>query len=69
MQMIKLILISLMAALLTGCADKNSIGIIGGADGPTAIFVTTGFDWWHLVVIPVTCALAVLLVWKVKGKR
>ena len=27
--------------------EAASIGIIGGADGPTAIFVTTspGFDW------------------------
>ena len=58
----------MIAALLTGCAEKNSIGIIGGADGPTAIIVSSGFDWWHLVVIPVCCALAVLLVWKVQKK-
>ena len=62
-------LLFIMTALLTGCAEKNSIGFIGGADGPTAIIVSTGFDWWHLVVIPVTCALTVLLVWKIKGKR
>lgn len=26
--------------LLTGCRKSSSIGIIGGADGPTAIFVS-----------------------------
>ena len=31
---------------------NNSLGIIGGADGPTAIFVTTqpGIDWFFLVM-------------------
>ena len=36
--------------------ESNSLGIIGGADGPTAIFVTTapgGYDWllWALVLV------------------
>lgn len=46
------VLISLLAgaAALTGCAalwnrgEAGSIGIIGGADGPTAVFVTTNFS-------------------------
>ncbi|MBE6991927.1 MAG: sodium ion-translocating decarboxylase subunit beta [Ruminococcaceae bacterium] len=63
----KLILpIILLMSLLTGCGEKNSIGVIGGADGPTAIIVSSGFDWWQLVVIPICTALAVLLVWKVR---
>lgn len=28
----------------------SSIGIIGGADGPTAIFVTASPDWWKYVL-------------------
>ena len=54
---------------ITGCAEKSSIGVIGGADGPTAIILSSGFDWWDLVIIPACCALTILLVWKIKGKR
>ena len=44
--------------------ESASVGIIGGADGPTAIFVTTtpgGFNWflWALVLV-----MAVLGWWK-----
>lgn len=35
----------LLAAALTN-AENASMGIIGGADGPTAIFVTTSGDFW-----------------------
>lgn len=28
----------------------GSIGVIGGADGPTAIFVTGGFPWEFLLI-------------------
>ena len=35
--------LALVLPVLTGCTpvEKSSIGIIGGADGPTAIFVAT----------------------------
>ena len=29
----------LLCILLSGCGDDSSIGIIGGADGPTSIIV------------------------------
>lgn len=29
----------LLCLMLTACKDSESIGIIGGADGPTAIFI------------------------------
>ena len=36
------VLASLMLLSLCGCAkERRSIGIIGGADGPTAIFIGT----------------------------
>ena len=39
------LLLALMLLLsLTACGDSASIGIIGGADGPTAIYVTNGDD-------------------------
>ena len=34
--------IVIMGMLLTGCSESQSIGIIGGADGPTSIYVTDG---------------------------
>lgn len=42
---------------LAACGrEAASIGIIGGADGPTAIFVTSNMDWlkvlgWISVII------------------
>ena len=40
--------------------SSNSIGIIGGADGPTAIFVTAGFPWGLLFAILGCIALVIL---------
>ena len=40
--------------------ESNSLGIIGGADGPTAIFVTTapgGYDWVLWVLLLVMCGI------------
>ena len=49
---------SLMFALcLGGCNNKAaSIGIIGGADGPTAVFVTSSINW------PRVCGLIGILI-------
>ncbi len=38
-----------------------SVGIIGGADGPTAVFITTG-DWTSWI-IPILAVLACVGVW------
>ena len=40
--------------------ESNSLGIIGGADGPTAIFVTAaprGYDWLLWALVLVMCGL------------
>ena len=34
------LLLCLLALLLGGCATDVDLGVIGGADGPTAIFIT-----------------------------
>ncbi len=34
------ILALLLTLLLISCEEENSIGIIGGADGPTAVIVS-----------------------------
>ena len=43
-----------------------SIGVIGGADGPTAIFVTGSFPW-GLALLGVACIGA--LIWFKKRKK
>ena len=43
-----------------------SIGVIGGADGPTAIFVTGGFPW-GILLLAVVCIGAVI--WFKKRKK
>ena len=52
--------------------ESASIGIIGGADGPTAIFVTSapGIDWDVAIIgaIVVVCILAFLRLRKCKQK-
>jgi Na+-transporting methylmalonyl-CoA/oxaloacetate decarboxylase beta subunit len=37
----------------------QSIGIIGGADGPTAIFITGRFPW-GLLLIGIVCIVIVI---------
>ncbi len=55
-----------LAMVLTGCSDE-SIGIIGGADGPTEIFVTGVFPWWIVGLIVVIALVVVLIaVWRHK---
>ena len=39
-RMTLLLLCALAALLLSGCAERASVGVIGGADGPTSIIVT-----------------------------
>lgn len=43
-----------------------SIGVIGGADGPTAIFITGSFPW-GLLLLAAICAAAVI--WFFKRKK
>ena len=40
-------------------SEAASIGIIGGADGPTAIFVTGRFPW-EILLLAVVCIGAVV---------
>lgn len=45
------------AMCLVGCStDKASMGIIGGADGPTAFLVASNINWLRV------CGLIVLIV-------
>lgn len=50
-----------------------SVGIIGGSDGPTAVFVTGGLDWPVIVLIAAgILAVAGVIFWlwrRWKGKK
>lgn len=70
----KKFLIFLMASLmlLTGCSESESIGIIGGSDGPTAIFVATSPDklLLDLILLLVLFAAVVLwIIWRRKKRK
>lgn len=49
------------------CTD--GIGIIGGADGPTAVFVTVSPDWWHLPAIAAAVVVIAVLVLIFRKRR
>lgn len=60
----------ILALFLSGCGkEASSIGIIGGADGPTAIFVTSEIDWLYVCGVIAAIAVgvfAVLIIWRKK---
>ena len=69
----------LLGALLLGilplavfAAEASAVGIIGGADGPTAIFVTGGWggilSTLLLIAGGICCVIAVCKVWKQRSK-
>ena len=60
----------LLALLCAGCAvpqEQASIGIIGGADGRTSIFVAGSFDFIWLAAAVV--AAAAVIVWLIRRKK
>ena len=43
------VLLFIFALSLVACGqDAASVGIIGGADGPTAIYITSGTNWLNI---------------------
>ena len=54
---------------LVGCGNEAaSIGIIGGADGPTAVFVTSNTNWLSILGVIVVAILVVVLIYRNKKK-
>ncbi len=41
--------------------EAGAIGIIGGADGPTAIFISSQINWYIIVLIVIEVILAASL--------
>jgi Na+-transporting methylmalonyl-CoA/oxaloacetate decarboxylase beta subunit len=50
--------------------SAKSIGIIGGADGPTSIYISTSVNWPLIIGIGTIVALMVIgfIVWKKSHK-
>jgi len=48
-------------------ADKVSVGVIGGADGPTAIFVSSSVNWG--LVAGAAVILAAIVVFVIRKKK
>lgn len=53
-----------------GVALPASVGIIGGADGPTVIYITGSFSPWLAVaaVLGLAALAAALIFWKKRRK-
>ena len=47
-------------------STSSSIGIIGGADGPTAIFVTGRFPW-EIILLAAAC-IGIIIWFKTRKK-
>lgn len=61
----KLLVAVLLAAIVIAVVmalcftQANTVGVIGGADGPTAIFVTTKWEPWLLLPLAAVAAACV----------
>ena len=49
-------MISCLPAIFSN-TDAGAIGIIGGADGPTAIFIASKYNWTPVILIAAEIAL------------
>ena len=65
-KLIIFLLLAILVLYLGGCNKEDaSIGMIGGADGPTAVFVTSQIHWplvglWVGIIV-VTILVAVII--------
>ena len=58
------------APCLVACGkEAASIGIIGGADGPTAVFITSDPNWLHIYGLIGLIALIILVAFIIYRKK
>lgn len=58
------------ALCLGGCGkEAASIGVIGGADGPTAVFVTSRIDWPYVCGLVGAIAVVIVIVMIYRNKK
>ncbi len=63
-----LLLSAVVGILCCGCA-KESIGIIGGADGPTAILIGQSSTWRLVELIVLAILVVVMLIYVLKKRK
>ena len=67
-----IVIIALIIALSVGnvCRSDASLGIIGGADGPTAIFITGPSVSWGVIALNIVLVIviAILVIKKLNHK-
>lgn len=72
-KLIALVILCVFAMCLGGCGSESaSAGIIGGADGPTAIFVTSNINWLYVcgfVSIIVVAIWVALIIYRNRNKK
>lgn len=62
----------LVCTFLVGCSSEAAnIGIVGGADGPTAVFVSPAPNWMSIVVMIgiIIVVILVALIYRKKKKK
>ena len=72
-KLIALVLALVCVLSLIGCSSESaSVGIIGDADGPTAIFVTSNINWLYVcgfIGIIVVAILVALFIYRKKKRK
>ena len=57
------VLLALVLSFLTGCAKESaSVGVIGGADGPTSVMVSGPVIPMALVVLGIIVIVAIIII-------
>lgn len=57
------VLLALVLSFLTGCAkESESVGVIGGADGPTSVMVSGPVLPMALVVLGIIVVVAIIII-------
>ncbi|MBQ1996396.1 MAG: sodium ion-translocating decarboxylase subunit beta [Clostridia bacterium] len=68
-----LVLLLALALCLTGCSNEASdIAFIGGADGPTAVFVSSNLTWpviCGLIGVIIVAVIVALIIYRNKKKK
>lgn len=69
-KLIVFVILLLLVLCLFGCGkEAATIGIIGGADGPTAVFVAGGPDWQNILGLAVIIVGAAVVVRILRNRK
>ena len=67
---ISFVLLFVLAISLVACGhEAASVGIIGGADGPTAIFITSETNWLRISGLIGLIVVTILVVFMIYHRR